>query len=372
MSFVVSGCISFLRLLPFRASLAVSTACALVTFAYGTAKAADLLVGPSETYKTLAAGVAAANAGDRVLLDPGVYTDDTAVVKKPLTIQGAGAGVVLRITQPISNQKGILVGDASLTVRNLTFQGAQDADMNGAGIRHEVGDLVVDNCTFNNNQDGILVNPIAGAMVTITNSTFNGNGAGDGRSHALYVNEVAQLTVGNSSFAGTQVGHDIKSRALRTTVTDTVLDDGVSGTTSYAVDLSNGGVGVLDGLKITQGANTSNPTMVAYGAEGSLKAVNSLTVSNSTFTNQLNSSSAVGVYNYTSVPATLTNNTVIGLTTFLKGPGTVTAPVTGVPLKQGGAYSSQHQFKGSLQHIVVNQTTGEIEDLTATCSLKAS
>src|SRR4029077_12282840 len=124
---------------------------------------------------------------------------------------------------------------------------------NGAGIRHEAGNLTVSNCTFSNNQDGILVNPISGATVTINQSTFSGNGAGDGYSHGIYVNQVDQFTVSGSTFNGTKVGHDIKSRALSTTVTHTTLDDGVNGTASYAVDLPNGGVAVLDSITVNKG-----------------------------------------------------------------------------------------------------------------------
>lgn len=322
---------------------------ALVFGASLSAHAADLRVGPAQTYKTLAAGVAAAAAGDRLLLDAGTYTDDTALVNKPLTIEGTGAGAVLSITKPIANGKGILVAGAGLTVRNITFQGAQVADGNGAGIRLEAGDLTVENATFINNQDGLLANPSPSAIVTITKSTFSGNGKGDGRTHGIYVNEVAQLTVRDSSFAGTKAGHDIKSRALRTSVINTVLDDGVSGTTSYAVDFSNGGVALLDGVKITQGSNTQNPLMVAYGSEGALKAVNSLTVVNSTFTNQLGGSSSTGVWNFTPVPATLTNNTATGLATFLHGAGTVAAAVNGAPVRQGGVYST---LQGVLQSYI--------------------
>ncbi len=317
------------------ASLVMST-----ILAASAASAADVRVGPTQTYKTLAAGVAAAAAGDRVLLDAGTYSDDAAIVSKPLTIEGAGAGATLQATRPISNGKGILVVGASLTVRNLTFKGAVVADGNGAGIRLEAGDLTVENAAFIDNQDGLLANPNPSAIITITKSTFSGNGSGDGRTHGIYVNEVAQLTVHDSSFAGTKAGHDIKSRALRTSVVNTVLDDGVSGSTSYAVDFANGGVAVLDNVRITQGANTQNPLMVAFGAEGSLKAASSLTIVNSSFTNLLGGTSATGVWNFTSIPVTLTNNTVSGLPAFLHGAGTVAAAANGAPVRQGGVYST--------------------------------
>ena len=308
------------------------------------ANARDINVGVLRPSKTLAAGVASASAGDRLLLDPGVYLDDTTSIDKALTIEGAGDGVVLKITRHLDNQKGILIGNANLTVRNLTFDGAFVLDSegkNGAGIRMQSGNLTVENCTFQNNQDGMLVNPIAGATVTITGSTFLNNGAGDGYSHGIYVNEVAQVIVRDSTFIGTKAGHSIKSRALATTVTNTVIEDGVVGTSSYAIDLSNGGNVLIDGVKITQGPNTTNPTMIAYGAEGNLKASNSLTVANSTFINKLASSSAVAVYNFTTtVSAVLTNDTAESIATVLRGPGTGVAPAAGPILRQGAVFSS--------------------------------
>ena len=60
----------------------------------------------------------------------------------------------------------------------------------------------------------------------------------------------------DSDFQGTLVGHDIKSRAALTTVTGNTLDDGVTGTTSYAIDISNGGVATITSNTITQGADT--------------------------------------------------------------------------------------------------------------------
>lgn len=297
------------------ARLIARTACiSVVMFAcigWGTtlASAAEVNVGPGRSLKTLQAGVAAARANDRIVLDAGVYLDDVSNIDKPLTIEGAGSGAVLRITKPISNRKGILVVNADLTLRKVTFEGAfvTDADgKNGAGIRHQAGKLVIDTCVFNNNQNGILANPNKDASITIRRSAFNGNGGGDGYTHAIYVNAIARLDVSDSTFAGTKVGHNIKSRALQTTITDTILDDGVSGTTSYAVDLPNGGKAVLKGLRITQGPRTSNNSMIAFGAEPPLHEASSLTVSGSTFVNQ--ASNSVGINNFSSIPVTSTDN----------------------------------------------------------------
>lgn len=284
-------------------------------------RAAEVNVGPGRALKTLQAGIAAAKPNDRLVLDAGVYLDDVSNIDKPLTIEGDGSGAILRITKSLPNRKGILVVNADLTVRTVTFEGAfvTDSDgKNGAGIRHQAGALIVENCVFINNQNGILANPNKNASVTIRKSGFSGNGAGDGYSHGIYVNAIARLDVSESSFAGTKVGHNIKSRAYQTTITDTTLDDGVSGTPSYAVDLPNGGKAVLKGLRITQGPRTSNNAMIAFGAEAPLHDGSSLTVSGSTFINR--AASSVGISNFSSVPVQSYDNTFENVGQVTKGP----------------------------------------------------
>jgi hypothetical protein len=319
-------------------------AAAIVLVAQPSA-AADINVGKGQPYATLAAAVSSAKAGDRILLEAGTYIDDTAITSVPLTIEGLEGGAVLTITKPIGNRKAIIVTNASLTVRNITFTGARvtvaDGN-NGAGIRGQSGDLTIENCTFDTNQDGILVNAIPGAVVTVMRSTFIDNGAGDGFSHALYVNEVAHLTISDSRFAGTKVGHHIKSRALKTLISNTVLDDGAFGTASYSVDLPNGGVAVLDGLQIIQGPKGANATMVAYGAEGKLKAVNALTVTNSTFVDQLRTSQVTAVHNFAAdVAAELINNVFQNVPVPLRGRGQVqVGAAPSVSLRAAAIFSS--------------------------------
>ncbi len=285
-----------------------------------SAHAAEINVGPTRELKTLQAGIAAAKPNDRVILDTGVYLDDVATIDKPLTIEGAGRGATLRATKPISNRKALLVTNADVTVRKITFDGANvtDADgKNGAGIRHQAGRLIVDTCVFSNNQNGILANPNKDSFVTIRRSTFSGNGAGDGYTHGIYINALAHLVVSDSVFNGTKIGHDIKSRAYKTTITNTVLDDGVTGTPSYAIDLPNGGEVVLRGVRVTQGPRTSNSTMIAYGAEKSLHELSSLTVASSAFVNRASNSTAIN--NFTSITATLNDNTFENVGEITKG-----------------------------------------------------
>lgn len=289
-----------------------------------SAHAADIHVGALRTTKTLAAGVSAAKAGDRIVLDPGIYLNDIATVNTPMTIDAAGPAVILRATSPLANRKGFLITNADVTVRGLTFDGAEIGKSdggNGAGIRHQAGHLTVEDCTFNDNQNGILTNSSDTATLTIRRSTFTGNGAGDGYTHGVYANVIAKLSITGSVFAGTRAGHDIKSRARKTEITDTILDDGVSGTPSYAVDLPNGGDALLDGVKITQGPKTSNTTMVAFGAEGDLHAGSRFVLRNSTLVNT--AANSTGIYNFTTTAAEVINSTFQNVALKLRGPGAI-------------------------------------------------
>jgi len=289
---------------------------------------ATILMGPTGTYTTLAQAVGAAQPGDTINIQAATYYDQVAFIAKPLTLVGINGTPVFLGTTALSNAKGFIVADASLTVNNLQFQGAfTPLGYNGAGIRYEAGDLTVINSRFVNNQDGILATPLTAGTGTLTvqNSTFIGNGVasgtGAGFAHGIYANNLAAVTVTASTFEGTQVGHDIKSRAVSTTITNNYLDDGVTGTTSYAIDLPNGGNAVIAGNTIVQGPNTQNLIMIAYGAEGLTNPLNRALITQNTLTN--NKQGGVGVRNFVTDPS-LTDlvflNTYTGLAVPTIGP----------------------------------------------------
>lgn len=286
---------------------------------------AVITVGVGKDYATLNAAITNAQANDEIRIDAGVYINDYSTIIVPLTIVGVGGIAVLDANAPIPNGKAILVTRANVTIRNLEFRDASVPDRNGAGIRHELGDLTIEDGIFRNNEDGILGGDGATIDVVVRNSSFIDNGFGDGFTHGLYLNNIASLTVEDSDFSGTLVGHDIKSRAATTIVRNNILDDGVSGTTSYAIDISNCGIAEIVGNQIAQGPGTQNPSMVAYGAEGCTKAVNSLLVENNSFINTKPGTS-IGVNNFSAVVAVLRGNTFGGLATNLRGPGVFVGP----------------------------------------------
>src|SRR5689334_2784148 len=179
-----------------------------------------LSVGPGKPYSTIAAAVAAAQNGDTVEVQAGTYTNQYVSINKNITLQGVGGMVSMVSSGLIPNGKAIFITNGNITINNFEFSGAQVADLNGAGIRYETGNLILNNCYFHDNEDGLLGGLSTTGNLTINNSEFAYNGRGDGQTHNLYVGNIGNLTIDNSYFHDANVGHEIKSRALNTTITN--------------------------------------------------------------------------------------------------------------------------------------------------------
>jgi len=289
-----------------------------------------LTVGSSQQFARIADAIAASHDGDTVQIQAGTYLNDFATVNTKITIQGVGGMAHLLATVPPPDGKAILTVNASVTMDHLEFSGAAVADANGAGIRYQGGDLTVTNCYFHDNQDGILGGGGATGSVTIRSSEFSHNGDGSGYSHNLYIGDVASLVIDGSYFHDSVVGHEIKSRAESTTITNSRIQDGPTGTGSYSIDVPNGGKVVIQGNVIQQGPNSQNPAIIAFGEEGNVHAGSSLTVTGNTILNDLASPSASAVWNATNAAASVTDNAIYGLPAgqVVRGPATVSGTTT--------------------------------------------
>lgn len=285
---------------------------AVLTFS----SAADAAIIYATDFGQLSTAIDTANGNpgaDTIYLAPGEYSggslpnilDSLTLALDPAS--GAAPGSAILNTAP-TGEKGILtipfgVTSVNLTVNGLTFENASISASdggNGAGIRDQssgVSLLDISNSTFVNNQVGILTGNGTNELldVSISNSLFANNGATDPFQHAVYVYGHS-LTVSDSVFCGTITGHDIKSRAAITTITNSTLYDGALdpsnpicqvGSSSYALDLPNGGQVTVDGVTFVQGAATENRAIVSYGEEGLNFSDNSLVVRNSTFTSSV-------------------------------------------------------------------------------------
>ncbi len=285
--------------------------------------ATPLVVGPGRKYTTVAAAVAASHDGDTIDVVSGTYTNDFSTIQHRITIDGVGGMVKMVATVPPPNLKGILVVENGLTIRNFEFSGAAipAADgNNGAGIRAEGGNLIVQFCYFHDNQDGILapenLTPSTSSIL-IDRSEFSHNGAGDGYSHNLYIGPIKQFSFWFSTSHDAVVGHELKTRAQTNYIEESRFWDGTSGDASYEIDVPNAGAAVIQYDAIEKGPHAQNPAAIHYGGETQYHwAVNSLTIGSNTIVNNfgsnatavLNQSAANGL----SVTAQLSLNKIYG------------------------------------------------------------
>ena len=302
---------------------------------------ATLTVGTGQQYSTIASAVAASRDGDVLQVQAGTYTNDFAQINTKITLLGVGGMVKMVATGNIPNDKGILITNTDVTIDHFEFSGAKGPSGNDAGIRYQGGNLVVTNSYFHHNQNGILANPVANGTITIDNSEFAYNGAGDGYTHNLYVGNIAKLTITDSYFHDASVGNEIKSRAAETIISNTRVYDN-SSDASWSIDLPNGGKATLSNNVIEQGPNSQNSNIISFGVEGSLHAGSGLTMSNNVVVNDLGRGALI--VTGSGATATVTGTQLWGTTT-LTGTGVSISGTTTLAARP--ALDTSHPYDGT-------------------------
>jgi hypothetical protein len=241
-------------------------------------------VGPQRAVKTPSEASHLAKDGDVVEIDAGNYFGDVAVwTQSNLTLRAKNGRARLIAQGQSAESKGIwVVRGGKVNVEGFEFVGATVPDNNGAGIRFEKGDLIIDNCRFLGNENGILTGGDSNSTLEIYNSEFGNNGYGDGKSHNLYVGAIKTLKVSGSYFHHAKSGHLLKSRASKNLIFYNRLTDEIGGTASYELEFPNGGLAYVVGNLIQQSSLTDNPTVISFGAEGYANAGSRLYLINNT------------------------------------------------------------------------------------------
>jgi len=274
--------------------------------------AADLSVGEGKTYALPSEAARAAQAGDVIRIFPGTYADCARLEADGLVIEGAGPNVIL--ADKVCDDKGIFVTSGNdITIRGIIFMSARAPNHNGAGIRAEGANLTVEDSQFIGNENGILTASNPASTITITGSTFRGNGNCIAAcAHGLYAGHIARLRVENCTFEEQHVGHHIKSRAARTEVIHNSIQDGPDGSTSYLVDIPNGGSALISGNTFEKGPRSSNKrTAIAIGAEKETNPAGDIVVEDNSYSNDTGGAT-VFVQNYTARPVALAKNRLTG------------------------------------------------------------
>lgn len=289
------------------------------------AGAAELTVGSGKMYAKPSLAAAAAHDGDTISIDAGTYTGDVcAWTQSNLVLRGVGGRAHLAAAGAYAQGKGtwVLAG-SNTTVENIEFSGSAVPDWNGAGIRLDGAGLTVRNCYFHDNENGILTSAGTTSDVLIEHSEFASNGHGDGYSHNLYIGNIRSLVFRYNYSHHAKIGHNLKSRARSNTLIGNRLMDEASGTSSYVVDIPNGGLTFLIGNLIQQGPATSNHSaIIRYGEEGGSNPLQHLYVINNTIVNDYAGSTSFLTIAATTTVAQVENNIFLGLGTAISGTAT--------------------------------------------------
>jgi len=146
------------------------------------ANAEVLQVGPTRSVTSLAVASVVAQSGDTVEVDADAYAADVAIWSQSnLTVLAVGGRVRLLAQGAAAEGKAIwVVRGGAFAVQGFDFVGARAIHKNGAGIRFEKGQLSIKDCTFTDNENGILTSGDKDAELLIENSEFGNNGFGDG------------------------------------------------------------------------------------------------------------------------------------------------------------------------------------------------
>jgi hypothetical protein len=219
--------------------------CALVFLCATTlARAAELAVGPQQPYAQIADALAKAQPGDVIAVHPLPGSEPYAqvalnITRPRLTLKAAGGRVVLSGRGGDQGGRGAAPraivqfspGADGGVLEGFELTGAHNSSHNGAGVRiNQANDVTIRDCVIHHNDMGIMSNgdgtPSTGLRQLIENCLIHANGdpAEPGYNHNLYLGGTSVTLVG-CEVHGSLTGHNVKSRAHRTTVLACYIHD---------------------------------------------------------------------------------------------------------------------------------------------------
>ncbi|HTH17442.1 MAG TPA: right-handed parallel beta-helix repeat-containing protein [Magnetospirillum sp.] len=216
--------------------------------------------------------------GGVVVLAAGTYRQAGIVTANRVTIRGE-PGAHLR--GMAADGKAALVAQGNDTViEGIECSHIRVDDGNGACVRLEGRNLTLRRVYFHDSEEGVLTANDSGTVL-VEDSRFERLG-NDGQAHGLYIGHSDSLTIRRSSIlSSVSEGHEVKSRAARTVIEDSVIAS-LDGVDSRLVDVCNGGEVVIRNSVLEKGPASSNHELIGYGLEGMSYTANSLRLEGNT------------------------------------------------------------------------------------------
>ena len=312
-------------------------------------------VGPTQQYKVPSAVASLVQDGDEVWIDPAEYIGDVAIwrahrlklYRTPSAAEGSFA--ILRADGKAAESKAIwVIKGNDCIVSGIDFRECRVPDRNGAGIRVEGTNITVSRCAFRKNQDGILAGNNLNSTILVEYSEFEQSGAGDGLSHAIYINHVKAFIFRFNYSHTTEVGHECKSRAHFNYIAYNRLSN-EDGRGSRNLDLPNGGTSVVIGNIFHKGANAENGNVIGYGLEGLSDTVdNSLFLSHNTVVSSRGLATFLRLDSATTLLRAVNNVLVGNMTVMIGGPrwlDTLNNPVFASPDQVGFINPATYDYR---------------------------
>lgn len=213
-------------------------------------------------FNSMQEAASALKSGDTLDIGAGVYDTPLVIEADNVTIRGNGHVV---LEKGIAKDKGnILIQGNDVQIKNLECRFISVSDGNGACIRLEGTNLLVDHVYIHDSDQGILTGAEPG-IVRIRDSRFQQLGL-NGLSHGIYIGG-GELQIEDSLFlASKSEGHEIKSRAQITTIKRSIIAS-LTGVDSRLIDVPNGGTLVIEDSLLAKGPNSSNSDAIGFTLE---------------------------------------------------------------------------------------------------------
>lgn len=229
----------------------------------------SLRVGPSRALRSPSAAANVAQDGDVVRIDAGVYRGDVATwTRNDLRLVASGGEVQLIAEGEAAQGKAIwVVAGSRTTIEGITFDGCRVNDGNGAGVRLEGGAFLARDCRFLRNQMGFLCGDLPQTDLVFEGCEFGWSQSDGALAHGLYVNRARSLELRHCFVHDASRGHLVKSRAAQTRILWSRIVDLAAGSSSYTIDLPDGGLAILVGNVIQKGVDSQNETAVSFAEE---------------------------------------------------------------------------------------------------------
>lgn len=250
----------------------------LIAFALSVPAAAQqgrapfTIEGTGQGFQTIDEAVQSIRMGTAtILIAPGVYHQCTIQSGGHITFKAVQPGTAIFEGTACEDKAAFVLRGQGSVVDGIVFRKLAVGDGNGAGIRSEMGDLVVRNSMFLDSEEGVLGGQPTGQSITIDHSTFSGLGQCDKTpscSHSIYLANQGHVTVTNSRFERGTGGHYVKLRVPDVTIADNSFDDTRGHKTNYMIDLPEGARGLVTRNTFVQGPDKENHSgLVVVSAE---------------------------------------------------------------------------------------------------------